>query len=252
MSPTSASTGSTPTAGAGWPATRSPCHFRSPRRFRWPRARLPSNHAWGPPQAGATRQDQAGALAARTTLALACNRGVTFATRAGPSSSRPNRSTKRRPRPGGREGPPAGRPADVRGRPAGRLGGAHDRAVEAVAHVVGGSDLDIGEAGGLEAGAILGERQRPRDAAGEAAALGALGGGQVVVGDHVAHPDPPARSQDPGDLGEDGRLVRRQVDDAVADDDVDRGVAERDRFDPALPELDVGRAGLRPRCGGRA
>ena len=46
------------------------------------------------------------------------------------------------------------------------------------------------------------------------------------------------------DLAEDRGLVRREVDDAVADDDVDRGVAERDRFDPALAELDVRRAGL--------
>jgi hypothetical protein len=39
-------------------------------------------------------------------------------------------------------------------------------------------------------------------------------------------------------------LVARQIDDAVRDDDVDRVVGRRNRFDGAFEELDVGRAGL--------
>ncbi len=67
----------------------------------------------------------------------------------------------------------------------------------------------------------------------------ALVGASAVVSDHVADADATTGPQHAGDLSEDGRLVRRQVDDAVADDDVDRRRRERDRFDPALAELDV-------------
>ena len=75
---------------------------------------------------------------------------------------------------------------------------------------VGRFQDDIGEPGGLEAGPVLAERQRAGDAAGEAAALGPLGGGQAVVGDDVAHAHPAARAEDAGDLGEDGALVGRR------------------------------------------
>ena len=82
-------------------------------------------------------------------------------------------------------------------------------------------DLESGQADGLEAGSVLRERQRAGDASGEAAALGPLVGGQAIVGHDVAHADPAAGSEDPGDLAEHGTLVGRQVDDAVADHDVD-------------------------------
>ena len=108
---------------------------------------------------------------------------------------------------------------------------------------VGVTEMSV-EADRLEPGSVLREGQRAGDAADEAAALGPLGGGQGIVRDDVADPDPAAGLQHAGDLGEDRGLVGREVDDAVADDDVDRGVAERDRLDPALAELDVGRAGL--------
>ena len=66
------------------------------------------------------------------------------------------------------------------------------------------------------------ERQGAGDAAAERAAFGALVGAERVVGDDVAHADPAAGPQDAGDLGEDGGLVGREVDHAVADDDIDR------------------------------
>ena len=67
---------------------------------------------------------------------------------------------------------------------------------------------------------------------------------QRILGDDVADADPAARPEDAGDLGEDGRLVGGEVDDAVADDDVDRLGGQRDGLDVALQELDVRRAGL--------
>ena len=92
--------------------------------------------------------------------------------------------------------------------------------------------------------AELGDRQRAGDAAGVGAALGALLGVEPVLGDDVGDADPAARPEDAGDLGEDGALVGGEVDDAVADDDVDRLGRQRDRLDVALEELDVGGAGL--------
>ena len=90
----------------------------------------------------------------------------------------------------------------------------------------------------------LRERQGAGDAAHVAAALGTFVGSQRVIGDDVGDADPAARAQDARDLGEDGRLVRGQVDDAVADDDVDRVGRQRDLLDVALEQLDVGHAGL--------
>ena len=84
----------------------------------------------------------------------------------------------------------------------------------------------------------------PGDAADVGAALGALLGAQRVLGDDVADPDPAAGPQHSRDLAEHGRLVGRQVDDAVADDDVDRLRRQRDRLDVALQELHVRRARL--------
>ena len=69
----------------------------------------------------------------------------------------------------------------------------------------------------------------------------------AVVGagtDDVADPHTTARAQDAGDLGERGVLVAGQHDDAVGDDDIDRGVAQRDSFDRAVEELDVCHTGL--------
>ena len=106
--------------------------------------------------------------------------------------------------------------------------------METVRDRVGGFERDVHETDGLQAGAVLGERQRPGDAADEAASRRPLGGVERVVGHDVADADPATRSQDARDLGEDRGLVGREVDDAVADDDVDRRIRQRDRLDPAL------------------
>ena len=67
---------------------------------------------------------------------------------------------------------------------------------------------------------------------------------KLVVRDDVADPDSTSGPQDPGDLAEDGGLVGRQVDHAVADDDVDRVGRHRDGLDVALQEFDVRGAGF--------
>src|SRR6185503_11030690 len=77
-----------------------------------------------------------------------------------------------------------------------------------------------------------------------AAALGPLLRRQAIVGDDVANADAPAGPQDAGNLAEHGALVGRQVDDAVADDDVDRRRGQRDGLDRAPDELDVLDAGV--------
>src|SRR5581483_924753 len=115
----------------------------------------------------------------------------------------------------------------------------HDRAVHPVRHRVRELDGDTVEAGGFESGDVFGTRERPGDAPDVAAALGALLGREVVVGHHVAHTDAASRLQDAGDLGEDRGLVRREVDHAVGDDDVDGARRERDLLDHAAEEMDV-------------
>jgi hypothetical protein len=68
---------------------------------------------------------------------------------------------------------------------------------------------------------------------------------RVVVGAdtrEVADPDPAARAQNAGDLGERGGLVGGEHDDAVGDDVVDGPVVEGDVVDRAVEALDVGGA----------
>ena len=64
------------------------------------------------------------------------------------------------------------------------------------------------------------------------------------VGDDVADREAPTGAQDPRRLAEHRGLVGREVDHAVGDHDVDRGVGERNVLDRALQELDVLDAGL--------
>ena len=109
---------------------------------------------------------------------------------------------------------------------------------------VGWGDGDIGQSDGLKALLELAERERAGDAAGIGAALGSLLCGQRILGHDIGDADAAARPKDPRDLAEDGWLVGRQVDDAVADDHVDALGRERDRLDLALEELDVVGAGL--------
>ena len=111
--------------------------------------------------------------------------------------------------------------------------------MESVGDRVGRADLDVDEANGREARFVLCKRQRAGNAADVAPARGALLGRERVVGDDIADADPPAGSKDAGDLAEDRRLVGREVDDAVADHDVDRRRGEGDRLDRAADEFDV-------------
>ena len=83
--------------------------------------------------------------------------------------------------------------------------------MHAVGGLVGGGDADVGEANLAQSGGVLGEGQRAGDAADVAAPLGPVGGGERVVGDDVADPDPPAGTQHPEHLGEDRGLVGGQV-----------------------------------------
>ena len=69
-------------------------------------------------------------------------------------------------------------------------------------------------------------------------------GDSLVLGDDVGDPDAAAGTEHAGDLGEHGRLVGREVDDAVRDHDVDALGGERDVLDEPLQEVDVRRAGL--------
>jgi hypothetical protein len=62
------------------------------------------------------------------------------------------------------------------------------------------------------------------------------------VDDDVGDLEAPAGAQDAVDLGEDRLLIRHEVDDIVRDHDVDRLVAQRQRLDQPLVELDVGEA----------
>src|SRR6266542_4428610 len=66
----------------------------------------------------------------------------------------------------------------------------------------------------------------------------------MVLGDYIGDADATARAEDAVDLAQDARLVRREVDDAVRDDDVDGGVRERDVLDLALEEVRVRHAGF--------
>ena len=150
---------------------------------------------------------------------------------------------------------PARSAATTRKAPALRLAGLDgldDRAVHAVGDLVGELDADVLEPGGLEPGLVLALRERAGDAADVGAALGALFGRQVVLGDDVADPDPAARLQHARDLGQHRRLVDREVDHAVRDHDVDRVCGQRDLLDHALQE--VRRCGhrRRPRSAARS
>ena len=92
---------------------------------------------------------------------------------------------------------------------------------------------------GLQTAFELREGQGAGDTADVAAPLGALLRVSAVVGDDVRDADAAARAQHACDLREYSGLVRGQVDDAVADHDVDRVGRQRDLLDVALEQLDV-------------
>src|SRR5690606_36452998 len=79
-------------------------------------------------------------------------------------------------------------PGEFSGR---RFGGADDGAVHARDGLVGEHDLDVDEPHGGQPVEVLRAGQRPGDTPDIGPALGALLGGEVVLGDHVGDPDPP-------------------------------------------------------------
>src|SRR3954469_7458912 len=109
---------------------------------------------------------------------------------------------------------------------------------------MGGRNAHVGQPDCAKAFLELTQRQRARDAADVAASLRSLLRAQTVLGDYVGNAHAPAGPQDASDLGEYRALVRREVDDAIADYDVDRVVWQRDVLDVPAQELDVGCAGL--------
>ena len=71
--------------------------------------------------------------------------------------------------------------------------------------------------------------------------VGARGGVHAGVGDDVRDGEAAAGLEDARGLAQDLGLVRREVDDAVGEHDVDGGGGERDRLDVALEPVDVRR-----------
>ncbi len=67
---------------------------------------------------------------------------------------------------------------------------------------------------------------------------------QAILGDNIAYAKASAGAQDAEHLGENRRLVGGEVDHTVGDDHVDGRIGERDPFDLAFEELDVGGSGL--------
>ena len=105
-------------------------------------------------------------------------------------------------------------------------------------------DRDVLEAGVRERRLVLALGEGAGDAADERAAFGSRLRGEPVLGDDVRDPDPSVRLQHPGELGEDCRLVHREVDDAVRDDHVHRLGRERDVLHKSAEEDRVANAGL--------
>jgi hypothetical protein len=77
-----------------------------------------------------------------------------------------------------------------------------------VGGLLGEIDGDIVEPGVLQASAVFADRQGSGDAPDPAAALGAFGLREMVFGDHVGDPHPPAGAQDPVHRGEHGGLTQ--------------------------------------------
>jgi len=73
----------------------------------------------------------------------------------------------------------------------------------------------------------------------------------VVFGDDVGDPDPTTRCEHPEHFGEHRGLVGRQVDHAVGDDDIHRGIGQRNVLDGARAELHIARTGLGGVCPGQ-
>ena len=106
-------------------------------------------------------------------------------------------------------------------------------------HAVCRVNLDLRQPGRPEVARVLLGGERSGDAAGPLTHVGARRLVHVGVCDYVRHRDAPAGSQHACHLAQDLGLVGGQVDHAVGDDHVHRGVRQRDVLDVALAERDV-------------
>ena len=85
--------------------------------------------------------------------------------------------------------PPPSRGEASRGSGLRWLPGAHNRAVQAVGHLMRERDSDIGEPGSVKARAVLAYREGAGDAAGVIPTLGAVGHAEPILGDDVGYAD---------------------------------------------------------------
>ena len=104
-------------------------------------------------------------------------------------------------------------------------------------HPVGLADFDVLEPRRLPALELVAGQGAP-DAPGPCLHVGARRLVHIRVGDDVGDGEPAAGPQNASGLVQHRLLVRRQVDDAVRDHDVDRVVSQRD-VSIVLQELDV-------------
>ena len=123
---------------------------------------------------------------------------------------------------------------------AGWLGGLDDRGVQAGFGFVHADNADAGKADRLQQVAVLRLGKGAVGAADLLLGLGELAGVDAFVCGDIGDAQPSAGPEHPESLGEDARLVGGQVNHAVGDDDVDLLVRQRDVFNVAVQEPDVG------------
>ena len=136
--------------------------------------------------------------------------------------------------------------AGVRHRQTGRGGHGRGAAGDLVRHLgvgvevrPGVNHLHMEEAGLLQSAAIVVEEDSPGDAADVGHHVTGQRLRQRLLEGDVADGGPTARLEDAVHLSEHGPLVRRQVDDAVADDAVRAGVGQRQPVDGGEVKRDV-------------
>src|SRR5262245_30475843 len=106
-------------------------------------------------------------------------------------------------------------------------------------------DLHVDEAAGLDEGDVLSFLESAPDSGRPDPDVRAARRRDVSVDDDVGDLQATARLQDPERLAEHGSLVRREVDDAVGDDEVGGSVLDRQRLGVSLTVLDLAKAGER-------
>src|ERR1019366_3023525 len=90
----------------------------------------------------------------------------------------------------------------------------------------GGLDVDVGEPGGGQLGAVVSFVERAGHAAHPGQDMLADLGGDFAARHDVGNGEAAAGFENAEGFGEDAILVGREVDDAVGDDNVDRGVGQ--------------------------